>query len=173
MFGDMLCIPSGLSLARPKRQCMQNNVFPHVSTCFHVLVFMYLLCLPVCKHPCILSFFMYLFMDVLINQPRNAGSSTSLTASIALGIKFFLLWLHCMSTHFTVNTGFSDSLFCTALHLHFSFLLCFSAFQPIHHGSSHARRGNPITGRVIATSDCHCKSHSEPDISGTTTSGST
>ena len=30
---------------------------------------------------------MYLFMDVLINQPRNAGSSTSLTASIALGIK--------------------------------------------------------------------------------------
>ena len=32
---------------------------------------------------------MYLSMDVLINQPRNAGSSTSLTASIVLGIKFF------------------------------------------------------------------------------------
>ena len=31
---------------------------------------------------------MYLFMDVLFNQPRNAGSSTSLTTSIALVLNF-------------------------------------------------------------------------------------
>ena len=43
---------------------------------------------------------MYLFMDVLINQPRNAGSSTSLTASIALGIKFFLPTLNLKSSCF-------------------------------------------------------------------------
>ena len=32
-----------------------------------------------------IELFMYLFMDVLINQPRNAGSSASLTTSFAYG----------------------------------------------------------------------------------------
>ena len=36
-----------------------------------------------------IELFMYLFMDVLINQPRNAGSSASLTTSFAYGNQIF------------------------------------------------------------------------------------
>ena len=57
---------------------------------------------------------MYLFMDVLINQPRNADSSTSLTASIALGSKFFPPTLNLKSSF---NLGYVCLLFPINHHL--------------------------------------------------------
>ena len=45
--------------------------------------------------------FMYLFMDVLLNQPRNAGSSTSLTTSFALVLNFHNIKFISSCFHFT------------------------------------------------------------------------
>ena len=55
-----------------------------------------------------LELFMYLFMDVLINQPRNAGSSTSLTTSFAYGNHKFS---HPPSTYIIFHYGFIINLF--------------------------------------------------------------
>ena len=63
---------------------------------------------------------MYLFMDVLFNQPRNAGSSTSLTTSIALVLNFphppstltnFLFMLFCFCSLSLWNGVYSQSVF--------------------------------------------------------------
>ena len=49
-----------------------------------------------------LCFFMFLFMDVLFNQPRNAGSSTSLATSIALVLNVHNIKSISCCFHFTL-----------------------------------------------------------------------
>lgn len=54
-----------------------------VSTCFHVLVFMYLLCFSLCKHPCILSCLNVVFFSLPLSLLEP-----SLSESVLLGFNF-------------------------------------------------------------------------------------
>ena len=69
---------------------------------------------------------MYLFMDVLFNQPRNAGSSTSLTTSFALVLNFphppstlttFLFILYFICSIYNVKWGLFTIGFLFSIHL--------------------------------------------------------
>ena len=86
---------------------------------------------------------MYLFMDVLFNQPRNIGSSTSLTTSIALVLKFHNINIRFISGcfHFTLI----DPQCIHGMTLQVVSLGCFNSdsLSLIHHGPCQAYCRDP------------------------------